>query len=651
MSSPASHRLRWPLLAVLTLAGCVAAAHGLGWTSPFHYDDKPEILLNPNLAGLGHWRDLWLYNPFRFLLLSSFSLQYNTTGIETWPFHLVNLLIHTANAVLVMGLATRLLRADGGGAHVRAAALFSAALFAVHPLLVEGVTYISGRSSSLATTFYLSALLVMDDILRRQAGAVDHGARFRAVARRASLLLSLAIAVALVGAVATAMLIRHDVVDPVRAVFVGLGAALLAAGASSLVVRRILASTLPTGPPAGPLLARWAVLATLFLTGAMVKEIIVTLPVALWLWELCVHHRGRLRPALRTLVGFHLPLVSVPLAIAVFRFAYYGALFSPDMLRSPWINLWTEAEVVWRYLWLFVWPVGLSVFHDHPESVGPATWPTWLALTGWVAVIAASLAGLRRRPVLAFVALWTLVALSPTSSILPLKETMAEHRAYLPATVWCALPSLLALPLARGWGRWLLALLAMVTVLALGLRAVNYTELWQSEEALWTNAVERNPEAAEAWYMLGDIARAERRLDAASERYKRCLEIDPDYFNAANNLGLVYAERREYERAYQRFLQARSIADRLGTCYPAAHNNIARVLAIRANYHDAAAQFRLALACDPESYVAHVGLGDLFYGPLQSRSLALKHYRTAVRLFPGHPTSDVLRKRIEELSW
>jgi len=638
---------------ILAVAGAAAGAHAWGLTTPFHYDDKLEILLNPNFAGLGHWREIWLYNPFRFLLLSSFAIQYNTTGLETWPFHLANLIVHGTNAALVVLLATRLLRTDGlrGDTRVRAAALFSGVLFAVHPLLVEGVTYISGRSSSLATTFYLAGLLVMDDILRRQAAAPDQGVRFRAVARRASLLLSLGLGLLLVGAVVAALLVRHEVVAPGRAVFLGLGATLLSAGASSFLVRRVLSVPLPTGPPSGPLVARWVILAVLFVTGAMVKEIIVTLPAALWLWELCIHHRGRIRPALRGLVGFHLPLILVPLALAAFRFAYYGSLLSPDMLRSPLVNLWTEAEVIWRYLWLFVWPAGLSIFHDHPESAGPFTWPTWLALLGWCAVIAASWWGLRRRPVLVFVALWTLVALSPTSSVLPLKETMAEHRAYLPATGWCVLPSMLLMPLAVGRRAWAMAALAIAVLLALGARTVSYTEFWQSEEALWGNAVDRNPRAAEAWYMLGDIARADRKLDAAADHYRQCLELDPDYADAANNLGLVYAERQEYARAYERFRQARTIAERSGRCYPAAHNNIARVLSMRAEYLESAAQFRLALACDPESYVAHVGLGDLFYGPLQSRELALEHYRTAVRLFPAHPTSTVLRARIEELSW
>jgi tetratricopeptide (TPR) repeat protein len=641
----------WPVVAGLTLAAVALAAHGLGLFSPFQYDDKPEILLNPNMAGLGQWRELWIYNPSRFLLLCTFALQYNSTGLETWPFHGLNLVIHGVNSALVAALAFRVLRLDGREADraTRIAALFAGLLFAAHPLLVEGVTYISGRSSSLATTVYLACLWLFDDILRRQRGAADQGARFRAVSRRVSLLLSLVIGVASVGAATGAVLSRLEMVPAGRALFLGLGATLLACGAAAAPVRRILAIPLPAGPPATPLVVRWAVLTGLFVIGAMTKEIVVTLPAALWLWELTMYRRGALRPALRSLVGFHLPFFVGPLALLLFRWAYYGALFSPDMLRSPWINLWTETEVVWRYVGLFLWPGDLSVFHHHREALGPLTWPTIAAVALWIAVAVWAVRSLRRHPALVFLVVWPLVALSPTSSILPLKEAMAEHRAYLPAAAWCIVPVLLAMRTAID--RRALAVLGALWVLALGGRCAVYTQQWNSEEGLWLHAVELNPDAAPAWYMLGDIARATARLDDAETFYGRCLEADPGYADAANNLGLIHAERRDLDGALRLFEQADRIAGEQGTCNAPALNNMANVHALREDSLEASRLFDDALQCDPDNCVAHVGLGHLFYGPLENRDLALEHYRSAVSLCPNHPTILQLTRQIEELSW
>ncbi len=660
MSEPA-HRSwlerLWPVLAIGVVVLLALVAHGGGLRGTFQYDDKVEILVNPNLQGLGHWGDIWIYNPFRFLLLCTFALQYNTTGDDPLPFHLVNLAIHALNALLVASLARRLFERVGpdgfrSGWGLRAASLATGALFAVHPLLVEGVTYVSGRSSSLATTVYLLAFVVLDSLLAREAASSDGGARFRAVTARVARLVTLAMVATAVGAVISAHLWRTGLVPGGRAIPLGLGATLLTAGALSGVVRRQLRTPLPVGPPTGSLSLRWASLAVLFVAGAMIKEIVVTLPVGLWLWDLCIHRGGRWKEGFRRAFGLYLPLIVGPIGLALFRYAYYGTLRDTVLVRPYLVNLWTEAVVVWRYVGLFLWPSDLSIFHHHPESSALLSWPAAAAVLGWVALVALVAVGLRRWPALGFVVLWSLLALAPSSSVIPLKETMAEHRTYLPMVAWCALPILVLGRLPRLQSPpWLLPALLLVVVVSLGARTRAYTELWQTEEGLWLRAVELNPRAAPAWYQLGDIARAERRITDAAGYYEQCLEEDPSYHDAANNLGLVFVELGDLDGAHAQFVRATEIARGTGRCAPAAYNNIANVLVARRSYLEAERAYLRALECDEDNYVTHVGLGKLYEGPLDDRPRALIHYRRAVRLQPTHATSRRLLERIEELSW
>jgi hypothetical protein len=70
----------------------------------------------------------------------------------------VNIALHALNTVLVFHLGQSLIRGQGRN-YSNAAPLIAALLFALHPMQTEAVTYISGRSSSLMATFYLSALL------------------------------------------------------------------------------------------------------------------------------------------------------------------------------------------------------------------------------------------------------------------------------------------------------------------------------------------------------------------------------------------------------------------------------------------------------------------------------------------------------------
>jgi len=640
--------------AVLVLAAAVAAAHGVGITAPFHYDDKLEILINPAMQGLGHWRGLFDYNPFRFLLLCTLTLQYNTTGIDTVPFHLVNLFIHGLNAWLVFGIARRIIARAGpwkGGAPLEATALSAALLFAVHPLLVEGVTYISGRSSSLATTVYLASFLVLDGLLRELEARPGLRRRWQALSDRVGLALASLVAVFVLGSVVFLWVLRGLGKDIGTAQAVGGGVVLLGVLAVGAALYRWGRRPLPEGPTIRWVALRWVVLLALFGVGVMTKEIAATLPAGLWLWELCLGHRGRVRPALASLRGLYLPLIAGPVGMLLFRLAYFGSVAGPDaIIRPPLDNLWTQAVVVWRYVGLWLWPADLTIFHHHPVSESPLGWPAWLALVGWLALVAVALLIRHRHPALTLVLLWPLLALLPSSSLIPLKETMADHRAYLPATMWCIAPVLLAglvTPLRRS--RIAIPLLLAVVAIPLGVRTVQYTRLWQSEQALWERAAQIQPEAAEVWYMLGDIHRSRLLLRDAEQHYQRCLELDPGYHAAANNIGLVYAEQGRPDKALEWFREARDLALEGGTCSTAACNNIGNALTRRSAFLDARAAYTDALVCNPDDYVAHVGMGTLYDQHLHNRDRAFHHYRRAVQIRPDHPGNAELVRRIEEL--
>src|SRR4029077_8364673 len=104
------------------------------------------------------------YIPVTWL---SFSMNYATGGMNPWGYHLLNLLVHGTNAAVFYLVARRLLAAarDGGrqGAHREALVEWSAAIaalvFAVHPLRVESVAWITERRDVLSGFFFLTAVL------------------------------------------------------------------------------------------------------------------------------------------------------------------------------------------------------------------------------------------------------------------------------------------------------------------------------------------------------------------------------------------------------------------------------------------------------------------------------------------------------------
>jgi len=90
-----------------------------------------------------------LYVPLTEL---SIACEYHLAGEAAWLYHLNNILLHALNSVLVALLVWRLFRD-------RLTALLTGALFAVHPLHVESVAWISERKDVLCVCFYLLALL------------------------------------------------------------------------------------------------------------------------------------------------------------------------------------------------------------------------------------------------------------------------------------------------------------------------------------------------------------------------------------------------------------------------------------------------------------------------------------------------------------
>ena len=129
-------------------------------------DDARGIYQNPNYRGLGLAQLEWMFTTphmghYQPLTWMSLGLDYLLWGMNPRGYHLTNLLLHLANALLAFALFRRLLQRaspDDRGA-IPVAAAFGALVFAVHPLRVESVAWVTERRDVLSGCFYLLALL------------------------------------------------------------------------------------------------------------------------------------------------------------------------------------------------------------------------------------------------------------------------------------------------------------------------------------------------------------------------------------------------------------------------------------------------------------------------------------------------------------
>jgi tetratricopeptide (TPR) repeat protein len=163
--------LRSPQAQTVSLAIVVAAiafvaflpALGADFVS---WDDERNFLTNPHYRGLGPEQLRWMwtttllghYVPLSWMTLGA---DFTLWGMSPRGYHLTNLLFHCANALLVFALAREILDDD-------VAAACSALFFAVHPLRVESVAWITERRDVVSLLFCLSSVLAY---LRATRGA------------------------------------------------------------------------------------------------------------------------------------------------------------------------------------------------------------------------------------------------------------------------------------------------------------------------------------------------------------------------------------------------------------------------------------------------------------------------------------------------
>jgi hypothetical protein len=145
-------------LSLLLIAAAIAASYLSSLSASFQFDDWNVIVRDQRVQSVGAW---WHSMPgIRPVTKLSYALNH-AFNASVEGFRAVNLLVHLGSSMLVLLMVMRLARKLGWSESAsRWSALWVALVFAVHPVQTEAVTYVSGRSGSLAALFALASLAV-----------------------------------------------------------------------------------------------------------------------------------------------------------------------------------------------------------------------------------------------------------------------------------------------------------------------------------------------------------------------------------------------------------------------------------------------------------------------------------------------------------
>ena len=581
-----------------------------------NYDDPDYFFSNPHvLAGLSPANLVWAFttrcsgnwHPLTWL---SLMLDVNLFGRGAAGSHVTNLLFHLANTMLVFLLLRSLTRATWRSAAV-------AALFALHPLHVESVAWISERKDVLSAFFGLLSLSAYACYAQGTGNREPEGITSH---------------------------IPHPTSNAEWCYWSAVFFFVLGLTSKPMLV---------TLPFVMLLLDYWPLQRAARLHCASARQ-------ASGKWQVA---------GLRSLMVEKIPFFTLSTISCVVTFIVQQK--SGAMVSLMKISLAGRFENIFvsygRYLGKTFWPVNLAVLYPHPIY-----WDAGLVIFSLMLVIGLTVAAVwlgRRFPFVFTGWFWFIGTLIPVIGLVQVgNQSLADRYSYLPLV---GLFVILAWGGWELWSRWRLPQSFLVLAVLLLLAAAAWQTriqvgYWQNSETLfrhtlavtqnnsiawnnlgiclssqgqvteamdcYTKSLQINPDNSDALYNMGNAFAKSGNLDEAMDHYRHALKIAPARADVLNNLGIVLASQKQFADATACFEKAL----KLNPDYADAHNNFATVLFIQKRFDEAVRHFREALRRTPDSPQIYSNLGDALMKQGQTAE-AVRCYQEALRLKPDDP--------------
>ena len=588
---------------------------GLYWPATTHafinfYDDPLYVTENPhvvkglvweNVSYAFHTFDMGNWNPMTWF---SHMLDCQLFGLNSRAHHLMNVLWHTVNTVLVFWLFRMLT-----GAVWRSALV--ALLFGVHPLHVESVAWVAERKDLLSGFFGLLTLIFYASYVSRQAVT----AKFIKVRKE-----------------------RVAVERPFyRASQYWLALACFALGLMSK-----------------PMLVTWPFVLLLLdfwplnrlgnegkvLVGAVFKRrVLEKIPFLLLTLGFCV-----------------VTMVSQKVE---------GAIQTAQKLGLG-ARLGNAVVSYGRYLWKLFWPVDMAVIYPHPghwpvEQVG---WAIGVLLVGTTLF----LVFWRKQPALLMGWFWFLGTLVPVIGLVQVGgQAMADRYTYLPslgiflAVVWGGYALIPHGKLYAG----LFCFLSLIVVSACSAVTVYQLKYWKDTESLFRHtravtqknyvasnnlacemfmngrydeaiplfeeAIQASPGYVEARNNLGNSHLMKAQFIPAIGQFQEALRYEPGNAQAQANLVISIQANEEWKRACRQLPQP--LSERISLAL--AHRSLGLILIQKGLAKESVFHLRKALGLDPSQIQAHGYLGFVLLNAGKNEE-AIREFKEEIRINPGN---------------
>lgn len=303
--------------------------------------------------------------------------------------------------------------------------------------------------------------------------------------------------------------------------------------------------------------------------GCLAKQSALVFPAIGLLTIWVVSGRYELGKAVRqTLPGF---IVAALLYLLQQRMA--AATFDPGGASRS-LYLLTQPSVIGHYVLSFFLPLWLSADSDWKVVAGPYENQVFTGMAFILCFIGFGLYALKKeslRPV-GFGIFWMLIALAPTSSIIPWAEVMNDHRMFFPfvgfsLAVVVLLNRILPEIVGERARVWLAPVFALLLLVPYSFATYERNEVWQDDLTLWADAAEKSPKNGRALMNLGNALMRRGYYEPALSLFNQAKEFNPNYYVLETNLGVINGALGNIEEAHKHFLRAISLKPEAAKTY------------------------------------------------------------------------------------
>ncbi|OGQ93990.1 MAG: hypothetical protein A2521_04410 [Deltaproteobacteria bacterium RIFOXYD12_FULL_57_12] len=276
----------------------------------------------------------------------------------------------------------------------------------------------------------------------------------------------------------------------------------------------------------------------LFGLALAVKEVAVTLPVALLLWEATGQRPDRRPIDFIAGTAVHWLLLLAGLAALAMHDGYRTLLWFSLQTRSIAANLLSEVNGITYLLSCLVWPQRLDIDPDLPVLTALSL-PVVAEFCLLLLLVVVAICWYRRMPWLTFGVFWFFLHLAPTNSLVPRLDIANERQLYLAGWGFFMILAMAGTsqPIRRPVSRLGFSILCCLLLAATVSRNLAYV----SEIALWEDTARNSPGRARVHNNLGYAYYLAGRFPEAQVAYLEALRLAPDFRLARSNLALLPA--------------------------------------------------------------------------------------------------------------